>query len=89
MVTWELLFTKQADKDSTKLKKSNLDKKAKELLSLIERNPYEKPPKVEKLIHDLKGFFSRNINQQHRIVYEIKPDSKQVKVLMMWGHYGE
>lgn len=89
MVIWELIFSKQADKDAVLLKQNNLDKKAKELLQIIERNPYEKPPKVEKLIHDLKGCFSRNINQQHRIVYKPIPEFKKVEIRMMWKHYGD
>ena len=89
MVIWELLFSRQAEKDAVKLKQNKLEDKAKELLEILERNPYEKPPKVEKLIHDLRGYFSRNINKQHRIVYKVKPETKKVEILMMWKHYGE
>jgi len=89
MVIWELIYSKQAANDVVKLKQNNLDKKAKELLQIIERNPYEKPPRVEKLIADLKGYFSRNINKQHRIVYKPIPDSKKVEIRMMWKHYGD
>ena len=89
MVIWELLFSRQAEKDAVKLKQNKLEDKAKELLEILERNPYEKPPKYEKLIHDLRGNFSRNINLQHRIVYKVKSETKKVEILMMWRHYGD
>ena len=82
-----IVLTKQAQKDAKKLESCNLDKKAKELLKIIKENPYETPPTYEKLVGDLKGFYSRRINIQHRLVYEIYENEKTIKVLRMWTHY--
>ena len=82
-----ILLSKQAQKDAKKLENSNLDKKAKILLKTIKENPYQNPPSYEKLVGDLKGFYSRRINIQHRIVYEVLEEEKIIKILRMWTHY--
>jgi len=86
-VTWKLYYTKQAQKDAGKLASSGLKSKAQELLEIIEQNPYQKPPPYEKLIGDLVGAYSRRINIQHRLVYQVLEEDKAVKVLRLWTHY--
>nr|WP_282571295.1 Txe/YoeB family addiction module toxin [Methylonatrum kenyense] len=87
MVTWTLVYTKQAQKDAKKLASSGLKPKAEELLALIAEDPYRKPPPFEKLIGDLAGACSRRINIQHRLVYQVLEEEKVVKVLRLWSHY--
>jgi toxin YoeB len=87
MVKWNLVFTKQAQKDAKKLSQAGLRSKAEDLLALIAENPYQTPPPCEKLVGDLTGAYSRRINIQHRLVYQILDDVKTVKVLRMWTHY--
>jgi Txe/YoeB family toxin of toxin-antitoxin system len=82
-----LVYTKQAQKDAKKLASSGLKPKAEELLALIAEDPYRKPPPFEKLIGDLEGAYSRRINIQHRLVYQVLEDEKVVKVLRLWSHY--
>ena len=84
---WELRFTKRAQKDAKKLATTGLKSKAEELLAIIEQNPYENPPTYEKLKGDLQGAYSRRINIQHRLVYEVLEEEQVVKVLSMWTHY--
>ena len=84
---YKLLFTKQAQKDARKLASSNLKKKAQELLDILEQDPFQDYPPYEKLLGDLTGSFSRRINIQHRIVYQVIPEEQIVKVLRMWTHY--
>lgn len=84
---YKLLFTKQAQKDARKLKSSNLKDKAEKVLEVLKNDPYCNYPPYEKLIGDLTGSFSRRINIQHRIVYQVLEDDKIVKVLRMWTHY--
>lgn len=84
---WQVVFTKQAQKDAKKLSASGLRPKAEALLAILRKNPYETPPPYEKLIGDLTGAYSRRINIQHRLVYQILDDEKIVKVLRMWTHY--
>ncbi|BAH06867.1 Txe/YoeB family addiction module toxin [Clostridium kluyveri] len=84
---YRVVFTKQAVKDAKKLDACGLDKKAKELLKIMIKNPYQIPPKYEKLVVDLKGIYSRRINIQHRLVYEVLEEEKMIKVLRMWSHY--
>lgn len=84
---FRLVFTKQAAKDAKKLTTLGLDKKAKELLKIIKENPYINPPPYEKLIGDLRGFYSRRINIQHRLVYEVLQEENTIKILRMWTHY--
>ncbi len=86
-MTWTLVYTRQAQKDAKKLASSGLKSKAQELLALLSEDPYRKPPPFEKLIGDLSGAFSRRINIQHRLVYQVLEDEKVVKVLRLWSHY--
>ena len=86
-MTWRLVFTKQAQKDAKRLSSSGLRPKAEELLELLRLNPYQTPPSFEKLVGDLAGAYSRRINVQHRLVYQILEDEHTVKVLRMWTHY--
>lgn len=89
MVEWKIVYTKQAQKDAQKLSSSNLADKAKELIAIIKRDPFTNPPSYEKLIGDLNGAFSRRINIQHRLVYQVLEEDKIIKVIRMWSHYGE
>jgi toxin YoeB len=84
-VTWAVVFTKQAQKDAQKL--AALKGKAQELLAVIKDNPFQNPPPYEKLVGDLSGAYSRRINIQHRLVYEVLPEQQVVKVLRMWSYY--
>ena len=84
---YKLLFTKQTQKDARKLKSSNLKDKAEKVLEVLKNEPFCDYPPYEKLIGDLTGSFSRRINIQHRIVYQVLEDDKIVKVLRMWTHY--
>ena len=84
---YKLLYTKQARKDAKKLSESNLKRKAQEILKIIENNPFEDYPPYEKLIGDLTGAFSRRINIQHRIIYQVLEEEKIVKIIRMWTHY--
>ncbi len=87
MVSWRLVFTKQAQKDAKKIAQSGLKPQAERLLELLKENPYKNPPPYEKLIGDLSGAYSRRINIQHRLVYQIMDDIQTVKVIRMWTHY--
>ena len=87
MVSWTLVFTKQAQKDAKKLKASGLRPKAERLLEILELNPYQNPPPFEKLVGDLAGACSRRINIQHRLVYQVLEDIKTVKIIRLWMHY--
>ena len=86
-MTWELYFTRQAKKDARKLAAAGLKGKARELLEVIQDNPYRNPPPYEKLTGDLAGAYSRRINIRHRLVYQVLDDEKAVKVLRLWTHY--
>ena len=86
---WRLKFTKQAQKDAKKLAASGLKSKAQQLLAVIEQNPFSNSPSYEKLQGDLKGAYSRRINVQHRLVYEVIDSEKTIKIIRMWSHYGE
>ncbi len=86
-MTWRLVFTKQAQKDAKRLSISGLRPKAEELLELLRLNPYQTPPSFEKLVGDLAGAYSRRVNIQHRIVYQILEEEHTVKILRMWTHY--
>lgn len=86
-MSWTLYFTTQAQKDARKLASSGLKDNAQELLKIIERNPYQNPPPFEKLIGDLAGAYSRRINIQHRLVYQVLAEEKTIKVLRLWTHY--
>jgi Txe/YoeB family toxin of toxin-antitoxin system len=87
MVTWRVVYSRHAQKDAKKLVQSNLKNKALQLLELLEQDPYRKPPPFEKLVGDLEGAFSRRINIQHRLVYQVLDEEHIVKVLRMWTHY--
>ena len=84
---WRVLFTKQAQKDAKKLAAAGLRSKAEKLLDILCENPYQTPPTFEKLLGDLSGAYSRRINIQHRLVYQILDNGKVVKVIRMWTHY--
>lgn len=84
---YKLIYHKQALKDIKKLKQNKLDNKAKQLIEIIKNNPYQNPPPYEKLMGDLQKYYSRRINIQHRIIYEVLEDKKKVKILSLWTHY--
>ena len=84
---WRVVYTKLAQKDAKKLSAAGLRKKAKILLDILRENPYQTPPPFEKLLGDLSGAYSRRINIQHRLVYQILDDEKVVKVIRMWTHF--
>ncbi|MDQ6951559.1 MAG: Txe/YoeB family addiction module toxin [Mariprofundales bacterium] len=86
-MSWELAFTKHALKDGKKLSSTGLKSKAQVLLEILRENPFQNPPPYEKLVGDLQGAYSRRINIQHRLVYEILTDAHTVKVIRMWSHY--
>jgi Txe/YoeB family toxin of toxin-antitoxin system len=86
-VSWRLVFTKQAKKDAKKIAQSGLKTQASRLLDLLRKDPFRNPPPYEKLIGDLSGAYSRRINIQHRLIYQILEDIKTVKVIRMWTHY--
>lgn len=86
-MNWELVFTKQAQKDARKLTHTGLKSKAQKLLEIISENPFKTPPPYEKLVGDLSGAYSRRINIQHRLVYQIFQEEKIVKIIRLWTHY--
>lgn len=84
---YNIVYTKSAIKDIPKLKSANLSKKALSLIDLIKNNPYQNPPPYEKLIGDMQGLYSRRINIQHRLVYQIYENKKIIKIISLWTHY--
>jgi toxin YoeB len=88
-VNYEIVYSRQAQKDASKLKKSNLKDKAIELIEILKVDPYRTPPRLGILTGNLLGCYSRRINIQHRLVYEVLENAKTVHVLRMWSHYGE
>ncbi|MFO1379367.1 MAG: Txe/YoeB family addiction module toxin [Chitinivorax sp.] len=86
-MTWQIVYTKAAQKDASKIASSGLKEKAKALLLIIAENPFQNPPPYEKLVGDVAGAYSRRINIQHRIVYQALQEEKVVKILRMWTHY--
>ena len=86
-MSWRLVFTKQAQKDAKKLSASGLRPKAETLLAILQEDPFQKPPPFERLVGDLAGAYSRRINIQHRLVYQVLPEIKTVKVIRLWTHY--
>lgn len=86
-MSWRLVYTKQAQKDAKKLAAGGLKEKAQELLALLAEDPFRKPPPYEKLVGDLAGAFSRRINIQHRLVYQVLEQERIVKILRLWTHY--
>jgi Txe/YoeB family toxin of toxin-antitoxin system len=86
-VTWKVVFTRHAQKDARKLVSSGLKIKAAELIEILKINPFQNPPTYEKLVGDLSGCYSRRLNIQHRLVYQVIESENTVKVLRMWTHY--
>ena len=86
-MSWRIVYTRHAQKDAKKIAKSNLKKRTKELISILEQDPFQNPPQFERLIGDLVGAYSRRINIQHRLVYQVLAKERVVKVLRMWTHY--
>lgn len=86
-MTWELVYSKHAQKDAQNLASAGLKEKALVLLSILSENPFQNPPPYQKLVGDLSGAYSRRINIQHRLVYQVLADQKIVKILRMWSHY--
>jgi Txe/YoeB family toxin of toxin-antitoxin system len=87
VVSWKLVYTKQAQKDAKKLSAARLRPKAESILKILEENPFQTPPPFEKLVGDLEGAYSRRINIQHRIVYQVFKRSKTLKIIRLWTHY--
>jgi len=87
MVEWKIVYTRQAQRDARKIAAAGLRPKAEKLLDILSRNPYQTPPTFEKLVGDLSGAYSRRINIQHRLVYQILEEERTVKVIRMWTHY--
>jgi Txe/YoeB family toxin of toxin-antitoxin system len=86
-VSWKVVYTRQAQKDAKKIAASQLKGKAQELLEIIREDPYQNPPPYEKLVGDLAGAYSRRINIQHRLVYQIYEEENTIKVIRLWTHY--
>lgn len=86
-MSWELVYSKQAQKDAKKLASSGFKAHAQRLLDILKKDPYQTPPSFEKLVGDLAGAYSRRINIQHRLVYQIFAEKKTVKIIRMWTHY--
>ena len=86
-MSWSIVYTRQAQKDARKIASSNLKSQTQRLLDLLATNPFQNPPPYEKLVGDLAGAYSRRINIQHRLVYQVYPAEHTVKVLRMWTHY--
>jgi Txe/YoeB family toxin of toxin-antitoxin system len=86
-VNWRLVFTRQAQKDAKKIAASGLKENAEAIIRILRENPFQTPPPFEKLVGDLSGAYSRRINIQHRLVYQVLDDETVVKVIRMWTHY--
>ena len=86
-MSWKIVFTKMAQKDAKKIKRAGLKSQVESLLSVIKENPFQNPPSYEKLVGDLSGAYSRRINIQHRLVYQVLAKEKVVKIIRMWTHY--
>lgn len=86
-MSWKVVFSQQAQKDAKKLAGAGLKPKAQTLLKVLEEDSFKQPPRYEKLVGNLFGYFSRRINIQHRLVYEVFPETNTVHVLRMWTHY--
>jgi Txe/YoeB family toxin of toxin-antitoxin system len=87
-VSWEVVLSRAAVKDAKKLARAGLRPQAERLLRLLSEDPYSQPPRFEKLVGNLAGYYSRRINIQHRLVYRVDREAKAVHVLRMWTHYG-
>jgi Txe/YoeB family toxin of toxin-antitoxin system len=86
-VSWELVYTKQAQKDAQKASKAGLRPKVETLLAVLAKNPFQNPPPYKSLVGDLSGAYSRRITLQHRLVYQVYTKEKTVKVMRLWTHY--
>ncbi|MHB8137853.1 MAG: Txe/YoeB family addiction module toxin [Smithellaceae bacterium] len=86
-MSWQLVFTKQAQKDAKKISQSGLKPQASRLLDVLREDPFQNPPPYEKLMGDLSGAYSRRINIQHRLIYQVFKDIQTVKIIRMWTHY--
>ena len=86
-MSWKVVYTNQAKRDAKKLSRSDLKSQAEKLLLILQSNPYQNPPSYEKLVGDLAGAYSRRINIQHRLVYQVLEEIQTVKVIRMWSHY--
>ena len=86
-MSWQLIYAKDAQKDAQKLSSAGLKAKAELLLAILQENPFQNPPPYEKLVGDLSGAYSRRINIQHRLIYEVLEQQQVVKILRMWSHY--
>lgn len=86
-MSWQVVFARHAEKDAKKLAAAGLKSKAQELLAVLANDPFQNPPPYEKLVGDLAGAYSRRINIQHRLVYEVFVEERVVRVLRMWSHY--
>lgn len=84
---WQLVYTKQAQKDAKKVSQAGLREKVEKLLTVLKDNPFQNPPPYERLLGDLEGAYSRRINIQHRLVYQVLKEQKIIKVIRMWTHY--
>ncbi len=87
MVKWRIVYTRQAQRDAKRISEAGLREKVEKLLEILSKNPFQTPPPYEKLIGDLSGAYSRRINIQHRLVYQVLEDIRTVKVIRMWTHY--
>ena len=87
LVSWEIYYTKQALKDAKKISKAGLKPKVEKLLNILREDPFQNPPPFEKLVGDLSGTYSRRINIQHRLVYQVIKEKRAVKIIRMWTHY--
>ena len=85
---WKLVYTKQAQKDAQRLKQAKLKEKALNILDILQHDPFQSPPPFEKLVGNLSGAYSRRINIQHRVLYQVYKEKKTVKIIRMWTHYG-
>lgn len=88
-MSWEIVYSRQACKDSKSIARAGLREKVESLVSVLSANPFRTPPPYESLVGDLKGLYSRRINLMHRLVYEVIKERKTVKVLRLWTHYGD
>lgn len=86
-MSWQVVFTKQAQKDAQKIARSGLKPQAERLLEILKENPFRNPPPYEKLVGDLSGAYSRRINIQHRLIFQVLEEIATVKVIRMWTHY--
>jgi len=87
MVKWKVIYTRQAQNDAKKIAEAGLRPKAEKLLTILSKNPFQTPPPYEKLLGDLSGTYSRRINIQHRLIYQVLKEFRTVKIIRMWTHY--